>query len=137
MKRVDNRGSFTIEASVVMSLLIMVITAVLFLTFFLYNRCLLERAASMSALRASGSVREDQDARYKRAEEGIKDILQEHLFGDPQIQTSIEIKGNDAEVTLIMQYKWWKFEASATKKAVYPVTFIRNCRKLEGVMSEL
>lgn len=133
---VDNRGSFTVESAVIISFLVLVITALLFLSFFLYDQCSLERAAAISALRGSEAVWESQDIRYREADKGIREVLENNLLGENDVETHIEVKGNDIEVTLKMQYKWWEFQAKAGKKVINPVAFIRNCRKLEGVIQK-
>lgn len=132
----DNKGSFTVEAAVVISFLVLVIAAIISLSFFLYNKCSIERAAAMAALRGSRAVWEDQNTRYGEAEKGINEILASNLLGNYQVATSIQVKGNDIEVALKMQFQQWEFQAEAAKKAVNPVAFIRNCRKLEGVIKE-
>lgn len=132
----DNRGSFTVEAAVVISFLVFVIAIVISLSLFVYNKCSMERAAAMAALRGSQAVWEDQNIRYGRAEKGIGEMLSDNLLGEPQVQTSIAVKGNDIEVALKMQYQQWEFQSETAKKAVNPVVFIRNCRKLEGVIQD-
>lgn len=131
MKKIahDNRGSFTIEAAVIISFLVFVITGFLFLSFFLYDRCVVERAAAMAALRGSEAIWEDNNIRYQRADEAVNDILTGRLLGADSVEKSVKVSGNQVIVSLSMKFKWWEFQAKAEKRAVNPVLFIRNCRK--------
>lgn len=132
----DNNGSFTIEAAIIIPFIVIVLTAVIFLSFFLYDKCSLERAAAMAALRGSQEVWEDNNIRYQKADEGIKAVLEANLLGTNCVEKHVEVKGNQVCVLLKMQYKWWDFSAQAEKQAVNPITFIRNCRKAEGVIEK-
>ncbi len=115
---------------------VIVLSAVIFLSFFLYDKCSLERAAAMAALRGSQEVWKDTNVRYQKADEGIEAILTDNILGTSYVEKHVEIKGDKVRVVLKMQYKWWDFSAGAEKKAVNPITFIRNCRKAEGVIEK-
>lgn len=132
----DNRGSFTIEASVIISFLFLVITGILFLSFFLYDRCVVERAAAMAALRGSEAVWEDNPIRYQRADEAVGEILTGRLLGADSVEKSVNISGSRVTVSLSIKFKWWDFQAEAEKKAINPVLFIRNCRKGMGLVQK-
>lgn len=125
----DNKGSFTIEAAVIISFLTFVITGLLFLSFFLYDRCVVERTAAMAALRGSEAVWEKNPIRYQKADEAVSEILTGQLLGADSIEKSVKASGSQVTVSLSMKFKWWDFKAEAEKKAVNPVLFIRNCRK--------
>lgn len=132
----NNRGSFTIEAAVIISFIVLVIAAILQLTFFLYDKCSLERAAAVGALRGSEAVWEDQNTRYQRADEGIHAVFENNLLGTDEVKKQIEVTGNEIKVVLEMQFRWWGCRISSEKKALNPVTFIRNCRKAKGIMEK-
>lgn len=132
----DNKGSFTIEASVIIPFIVMVLAAVIYLAFFLYDRCTLERAAAMAALRGSQEVWGNQNLQYEITDEGIDNVLENNLLGTSHVEKCVKVKGDQMYVLLKMEYKWWDFSAEAEKKVVNPVTFIRNCRKAEGVIEE-
>ena len=125
----DNKGSFTIEAAVIISFLFFVITGLLFLSFFLYDRCVVERAAAMAALRGSEAVWEDNHIRYQRADKAVNEILTGRLLGADSVEKSVKASGSQVVVSLSMKFKWWDFQAEVEKKAINPVLFIRNCRK--------
>lgn len=132
----DNRGSFTIEAAVIISFLVIVVNMILVLAFFLYSRCSLERAAAMGALRGSQAVWEDNTLRCRKADEGVEEILANNLLGTDTVEKEITVKGNQVSVALDMHIRQWDFHTEVKKKSINPVLFIRNCRKLEGLGKE-
>lgn len=132
----NNRGSFTVEAVVLISFLVLTIATIISLSVFLYNKCSMERAAAVGALRGSQAVWEGQNARYEKAEKGVCEIVSDYLLGDYQVNTSVEVKGDDISVALKMNFQQWEFQSEDSKKAINPVAFIRNCRKWEGVIKE-
>lgn len=135
-RKKDNRGSFTIEAAVIISFLVIVINIILVLAFFLYNRCSLERAAAMGALRGSQAVWENNSCRSQKADEGVDEILAYNLLGTDKVEKKITVQGNRISVALDMHIRQWDFHAEVEKKSVNPVLFIRNCRKLENLRKE-
>lgn len=135
-RRKNNCGSFTIEAAVIISFLVIVINIILVLTFFLYNRCSLERAAAMGALRGSQAVWEDNSYRSRKADEGVDEILSYNLLGTDGVEKKITVKGNRISVALDMHVRKWNFHTEVEKKSINPVIFIRNCRKLESLGKE-
>lgn len=132
----ENKGSFTIEAAVIISFLFFVITGLLFLSFFLYDRCVLERTAAVAALRGSEALWEDNGVRYEKADKAVNDILTDRLLGADSVEKSIKVSGNQVTVSLFMEFKGWNFLAEAKKKAINPVIFIRNCRKGSGLIQK-
>lgn len=132
----DNRGSFTIEAAVIITFLVITINALLFLSFFLYNRCSVERAAAMGALRGSQAVWVDNSCRYQAADKGVNTILTNNLLGSDTIEKQIKVNGEKVTVFLNMDFFQWNFQTKAEKKCLNPVLYIRNCRKIEGLGKE-
>ncbi len=132
----NNRGSFTIEAAVIISFLVIVVNIILVLAFFLYNRFSLERAAAMGALRGSQAVWEDNSYRSRKADEGVDEILSYNLLGTDRVEKEIAVKGNRISVALDMHIRRWYFHTEVEKKCINPVLFIRNCRKLESLRKE-
>ncbi|MBD5541160.1 MAG: pilus assembly protein [Lachnospiraceae bacterium] len=133
----DNKGSFTIEAAVIIPFIVCLLMTILFLAFFLYDRCSLERAAGSAALRGSREIWESSDVQYQKANEGIDFVLSHNLLGADYVDKQIKISGNEIEVILRMQYHKWEFQAESQKKVVNPVNFIRICRKGKGVIKSI
>lgn len=133
----DHKGSFTIEAAIIIPFIVCLLMTILFLGFFLYDRCSMERAAGSAALRGSQEIWESSNVQYQKADEGIDFVLSHNLLGTDQVDKQITIKGNEVNVMLKMQYRKWEFLAESKKKTINPVNFIRICRKGKGVMGKI
>ena len=130
----QNTGNFTIEAAIVIPLTLFLILAMISLSFSLYNRCSLERAAAVSALRGSEETFSDNATRFDIVSRAINEVLNFNLLSAQEINKNIEIKGNQIVVALETQEKGNTFTTYSTKKAVKPVFWIRSFRKLKGVV---
>lgn len=133
----NNKGSFTIEAAIIIPFIVCLIMSILFLAFFLYDRCSLQRAAASAALRGSQEIWESSDMQYQKADEGIDFVLSHNLLGADCVDKQVQINGNEITVVLRMQYYKWEFQAESQKKVINPVNFIRICRKGKGVMEKI
>lgn len=133
----DQKGSFTIEAAVIIPFIVCLLMTILFFAFFLYDRCSLERAAGSAALRGSQEIWESSDVQYQKANEGINFVLSHNLLGADCVDKQVKISGNEIKVVLKMQYHKWEFQAESQKKVVNPVIFIRICRKGKGVIERI
>lgn len=131
----DQRGSATIEAAVLIPFFMIILLAVLWLGFFLYNKCALERACHMAALRGSQQIWEDQEFRYRVAESGIGEILSYNLLGTEHVQQEIVAADESVTVSVYMEQKWWEFYAQSEKKVLNPVKFVRKIRRIKGVVN--
>lgn len=130
----QNTGNFTIEAAIVIPLTLFLILAMISLSFSLYNRCSLERAAAVSALRGSEEIFSDNATRFDIVSRAINEVLNFNLLSAQEINKNIEIKGNQIVVALETQEKGNTFTTYSSKKAVNPVFWIRSFRKMKGVV---
>lgn len=131
---IDERGSATVEAAVVVPFFLLIIAVILHLTFFLYDSCTLERATDVACLRAGQLLWDTNDLRLEKAEGGALDVLAGNLLGVKDVEQDIKVKGDRVEVRLSAQYKWWTIDVRKEKKRCNPVQFIRDCKKTEGVI---
>lgn len=132
---IDERGSATVEAAVVIPFFLLILALIIHLSFYLYDCVVLERACNMAALRGSRMLWEENDLRFQKTEEGIEDILRGGLLGMCEAEQDIKVGHNHVSVSLSAQYKWWKFMACEEKSIINPVQFVRDCRKAEGVVN--
>ncbi|MBQ1173455.1 MAG: pilus assembly protein [Lachnospiraceae bacterium] len=130
----QNAGNFAIEAAIIIPLTLFLILAMISLSFSLYNRCSLERAAVVSALRGSEEIFSDNAIRFDTVSKAINEVLNYNLLSEQEINKNIEIKGNQIVVVLETQEKGNTFTTCSNKKAINPVFWIRSFRKLKGVV---
>lgn len=84
------KGSFTIEAACVMSLVLLVLMGVLYLTFFVHNRAWLTAAACESALTGSmEGIRKDGQAE-QAAESRCRELGNVGFFGAENLTGQVQ-----------------------------------------------
>lgn len=130
---IDNKGSYTVEAAVIVSMVVLLINAILFLTFFLYNRVATERAAAAGALRGSQQIWESNSVRIDVAEEEVRYVLTSNTLGADSLSSHAEASGDKVKVGVDGSIRGWGHEASYTKKAVNPVMILRGVRKVKAL----
>lgn len=132
----DHTGSYTVEAAFIIPISLFLVMSFITIAFLLYNRCSIERAVCVSALRASEQTFKDSQQKNIEAEQAIQDVLAYNLLFEGKIQKDISIKGNTINVSMSTSEKIGEFTTKAKKKAVDPVLFVRTCRKIKGGLSQ-
>lgn len=132
------KGSFTIEAACVMSLILVAVMGILYLCFFVHNRAWLTAAACESAL--TGSMEGNREggntgaAAGKRSQE-LGDI---GFFGAENLKTQIK---DGKEVTVSYTADTisgfggfsWKLRAEGKSRVIDPVGWIRKIKAAEDI----
>lgn len=136
------KGSFTIEAACVMSLILLVLMGVLYLSFFVHNRAWLTAAACESALTGSmEGVRKDgqpQEAASVRSRElgNIGFFGAENLTGQVNGGKEIKVTYTADTVSGFGGLKW-KIAVDGSSRVVRPVEWIRKIRAASEVIAEI
>lgn len=126
---------FTVEAAMIMPVVLMLIAFMIHLTFYMYNRCVVSQDAYILAFR--GSLHCDKE----------KEEIQQHIvkisdeqYGNKYIgvrsfcdQVTTESKAVMVEVFGNMNLTNWSFEAKAEATRICPVACIRKWRLLKKV----
>ena len=137
-------GSFTVEAAIVLPIVIYILLLVVYISFYLYSNYALALHAYISAFRGSRSS--VAEAGYAVTEESMQFFLQEELPAVGEIKhniytsmwkTQVEIKGKSR----IPFWERWierfaPIHISSYAQRIEPVSFIRNCRRLEAAFME-
>lgn len=135
------KGSFTIEAACVMSLVLFTVMGVLYLNFFVHNRVWLTAAAYEAAVSGSmEGIKEDgkpQETARQRGE-ALEDIgfyaaenVELQVSGDKNVQVIYEL---DTPADFIGMM--WKLRAEGESAVVNPVSFIRKARAAADIFEE-
>ena len=103
------KGSFTIEAACVMSLVLLVLMGVLYLSFFVHNRAWLTAAACESAENLTGQVKNGKEIKVTYTADTISG------FGGFR----------------------WKLTAEGSSRVIRPVEWIRKIRAASEVIEEI
>lgn len=130
----DNAGSYTVEAAYIIPLSLFLFILLFTIAFFLFNRCSLERATIVSALRSSEAVFSSAQEKYSIANDSINDVLSNNLLFAGDVSSEIDIQGNHIKIHLNTQEKDNTFVTISEKKVLNPVLFVREYRKIREVI---
>lgn len=136
------KGSFTIEAACVMSLVLLVLMGVLYLTFFVHNRAWLTAAACESALTGSiEGIRKDGQAE-QAAEIRCRELGNIGFFGAEnltgQVQGGKKIKVTyTADIISGFGGLKWELTAEGSSLIIRPAAWIRKIKAASEVIEEM
>lgn len=115
------KGSFTVEAAVVIPMLLFTVGIIMLLLFYCHDKNVLEGAVSEAGIVASGrSGKENYDTLV-----GGKLLW----FQNPEIEA--EEKDGYVLVTAKARRKLWKIEVQTKVAVTKPETFIRDIRRIQ------
>lgn len=121
------KGSFTIEAACVMSLVLLVLMGVLYLSFFVHNRAWLTAAACESALTGSmEGIRKDGQSQEAAAVRS-RELGNVGFFGAENLTGQVK-NGKEIKVT---------YTAEGSSRVIRPVEWIRKIRAASEVIEEI
>lgn len=149
--RLVAKGSYTIEASFLLPMILTVIVLLLYMGFFLHDRAILNSAAYTSALRGSQLI-SGEDI-YSEIEKSSKKLIENRLLATRSVATDIEIKGSSITVSyqgdiripagaLLCKYlnngrREIEVKAMASAKCQNAVKFIRQCRVVGNIVDKV
>lgn len=73
-------GYFTVEAALILPMVLLILTTMLFMGFYSYDRCILEQSAYEAALRGSSNRLSTQEEAFAEAESAAQSLLTEKVF---------------------------------------------------------
>lgn len=136
------KGSFTIEAACVMSLVLLVLMGVLYLTFFVHNRAWLTVAACESALTGSiEGIRKDGQAE-QAAEIRCRELGNVGFFGAENLTGQVQ-SGKKIKVTYTADTisgfggLKWELMAEGSSLIIRPAAWIRKIKAASEVIEEM
>lgn len=141
-KKVD--GYFTVEAAMVMPIVIGSIVVIMYLLFFQYNRCLMEQDVGVLALRGATMQAEDNQERIGILREQVDKLNDEKYIVWDCGEVGLKLEKGRVRVERDGMLKFafggllnavetqWMTSASYENRVLSPVSFIRSYRKLVG-----
>ncbi len=138
-------GSYTIEAAFLFPLILSVLSVVIYLSFFIHDRAILDAASYQAALRGSLVTAGKSDF-LSKAEKAGDEILQGKLLATTTLTKDITMQGN----TLTVRYtgslpiptgvifipgipRELTVTAESQAKRLDPTGFVRQCRVIENL----
>ncbi len=115
-----------------MPTIILLIALLIYLSFFLYNRCILSQDAYLLAFRGSIRKQEDESAVREYIEQSAKDLLGNKYIGMKQLEKSLEISNKKVMVKLKGKaVNGWALTAAGQAERNDPVKYIRRIRLMK------
>ena len=127
------KGSFTIEAAVIVPIFLLVCGFLLHVLFYYHDKNIVEAAVHETLSLAYGREAIDESQLEKSLYERVrkKTLL---LRG---VETEVVCKENDVKVCCVAQNNPWRLQIESVTKKTTPEVYIRSVRKLEKLAEKL
>lgn len=106
MKQITNEylyryksGYFTVEAALILPIVLLFLTTMLFMGFYSYDRCILEQSACEAALRGSSNRFSTQEEAYAETESAAQSLLTEKVFAASGLKYTVTVSQKDVTVS--------------------------------------
>lgn len=146
------KGSFTIEVSIVMPIIVIVVVMVIYISFFLYNRCIITQKSYIAAFRGSmyeEGVTDPVLDKIEYIERENNSLYENKLIAAQGGHTDYDIQNKSITVctkayikvpfSLLLKeqgfYNGWKIEEQKKVNIIKEIQFIRSCRNLEKIIT--
>lgn len=142
VRHMKTEGYFTVEASLIMPVVLYVCIFIIYSGFYLYDKCLMKQDAYRAALAGSSIYRDDNQEVYRvasdtadRLAEGKYIAAEYHFAITVQSKVRVTVRGQIklpfCSLAGLIGKGGWDISESAESKCINPVIFIRMCRMLE------
>lgn len=139
------KGSYTVEAAFIFPLVMSVIVLIIYLSFFIHDRAVMDAASYQAAMRGSLVTANKSDF-LSKAEKAGDELLKEALLVTRVSEKNIEMKNNTLTVTYsgIMSIPGGvnfipgipselKMSVKSSATRLDPTGFVRSCRIIENL----
>lgn len=135
-------GYFTVEATLIMPIVLYVCFFIIYTGFYWYDRCLMRQDAYRAALAGSSIYRDDNQIVYNKAADTIARLTEnKYIATDCTIVITVQSKVNvtiSGRIAMpfrglagLLGKEEWEISENVESKCINPVIFIRMCRVLE------
>lgn len=124
------KGYFTVEASMIIPLVVVLLGLIFYLTFYMYDRCVISQDAYIQAFRGTLYCgKESEDIEHKIRSE-THDLYGKKYVGVEHLESDLRVERNSVTVEAvgIMAATHWKFTVQKEAERICPVDFIRKVR---------
>lgn len=122
------KAGFTIEAAIVIPLLLFVVIIVMYLGFFLYNREALTVIASRAVLKGVQMEQDGKKTIEREVSLFVKDQMEKNLIFTESFDWEVKVTGLKVKVTLqltqAMPFKNVTCEVTKEMSRIHPVSFL-------------
>lgn len=136
-------GYFTVEAAMVLPMVMMIIVWMLYLLFFQYDRCLLEQDMGVLALRGATLQADNNEERLRLLREEADNLYWEKYIAWESGKIELKLEHGQVSVKQNAEIKFpfgragfasnvWKTTTDCESHVLSPVSFIRSYEKITG-----
>ena len=98
MSRGKSGGYFTVEAALIMPMVILFMTTMLFVGFYVYDRCMLEHCAYEAAVRGSSSLYRSNEEAYEITKKAVDTLPANKIFAARNLEYAISVTDSQIQV---------------------------------------
>ena len=142
----DNKKNayFTVEATLVMPIVLVIQITILYLLFFQYNRCLMEQDIAALSIRASVLAKEDDWTMLERMKQEAANLSRDKYVAWEYASPTIELKRNVIcleqkcqQIVPFQMMEWqresiWQTTIAYKVDRISPMEVVRSRKKIEG-----
>ena len=146
--KVRFRGSATIEMSILMPMLVVILLLLIYMSFYLYDRTMMYCNAYVAALYGVEDPDESNEESYEKVKARIEELLQGQTIAMTETGMDIQVDYQGIRIDFcgnvdvpiagetIFWGEWNRFDVcgAVSVQRHKPVTFIRQCRKIEQLI---
>lgn len=137
-RRYQVEGYFSVEAALLLPMVILFMTVMIFMAFYSYDRCILEQSAWQAAIRGSYNCFDSNEAAQEAASKAAQTLVKEKLFAVSDLSYSVKASMLYVEVSydckVNMPFITWLGEFVHDKDFSINVTRkVPRCRQTEIV----
>lgn len=143
-------GYMTLEAALLFPFIFTSIILLIYLSFFIYDRCRLENSAYIAALRGSRMITEENEEITEEVSRIANELVDGHLIAATDVSQQVEVSMNEVKVsytakvappfgTLLVQMvdrDIFTIRAGEKAKKIRILMTIRAFRKAEALLDE-
>lgn len=134
----------TLEASLVIPLILGGIIFLLYLGFYLYNACVIKQVSYIAALRGSQLLNAGSQEVETYVQQQLENLLINQILAEEDIEKGVSVFAGKVKVRINSDMKmpltewisseidFWNIESEAEASRINPVDIIRNVRKING-----
>lgn len=135
-------GYFTVEATLIMPIVLYVCFFIIYTGFYWYDKCLMKQDAYRAALAGSSIYRDDNQKVYNTVADTIARLAEDkYIATDYTVAITVQSKVNvtiSGQIAMpfhglakLLGKEKWEISEKVESKCINPVVFIRMCRMLE------
>ena len=137
----EYEGYMTVEASVIMPIVLIVCCFIIYIGFYQYDRCVSEQDAYRAALRGANLYGADKEEKYRAVQKTLEELATNH-YAAARCSYKVSVKDKmyvKMEGTISIPLRGlarmvgtgvWDMEKEVESRMTDPVFFIRSCKLL-------